>query len=139
MKTFGKVLFFLFLITTMMACEESLQPMDNSSDELIGTWINPTPVDTLWQYDRAATLDNAGYGFSFKADDQFVERKNAGWCGTPPVTYSNFEGTWSQNDSLITINVDYWGGKADYQWKVISLDEHHLIVYKVKEVYHYEE
>lgn len=139
MKTFGKVLFFLFLITTMMACEESLQPMDNSSDELIGTWINPTPVDTLWQYDRAATLDNAGYGFSFKADDQFVERKNAGWCGTPPISYSNFEGTWSQNDSLITINVDYWGGKADYQWKVISLDEHHLIVYKVKEVYHYEE
>ena len=139
MKTFGKVLFFLFLITTMMACEESLQPMDNSSDQLMGTWGNPTQVDTLWQYERAATLDNAGYGFTFKAEDKFVERKNAGWCGTPPISYSNFEGTWTQNDSMITINVDYWGGKADYQWKVISLDDHHLTVYKVKEVYGYEE
>lgn len=139
MKTLGNVLFFLLTMVTMMACDETIEPKDSPSDLLMGTWINPTPVDTFWQYERAAQLNNGAYGFSFKSNDQFIERKNEGWCGTPPITLVNFEGTWSKKDSLITINVDYWGGKADYQWKIISLDDHHLVIYKVNETYGYNE
>ena len=34
-----------------------------------------------------------------------------------------------KNDSLITIKVDYWGGKAIYIWKIVSLSEENLKYY----------
>ena len=68
------------------------------------------------------SLKKNAYGFGFKTGHSFVERKNEGWCGTPPVTLKDFQGTWAKHDSLIDINVPYWGGTAHYQWKIISLD-----------------
>lgn len=66
----------------------------------------------------------------------FIERKNAGWCGTPPIAYADFNGSWAKNDSLIDITVDYWGGVANYHWKIISIDNNNLILCKLKEEYH---
>lgn len=66
---------------------------------------------------------------------KFIERKNSGWCGTPPVSYSDFEGNWSINDSLLNVSVAYWGGLADYQWKIISLDDKRLTIVVVSQEY----
>lgn len=134
MKAFHKLLLFLSFFT-MMACEESIVPIVNDSDQLMGSWIHPTPVDTFWRYERASALENTGYGFTFSFNHQFVERKNAGWCGTPPIIYENYEGTWSRNDSIISVSVTYWGGVANYRWKIITMDDHYLTIYKVKEEY----
>lgn len=134
MKTLAKIILLLFSIT-LFSCEETIEPKINSSDPIIGSWINPHYMDTLWRYERADALQDDCPGFTFKPEGLFVERKNAGFCGTPPIVYSNFNGTWTKNDSLIQITVDYWGGEADYQWKIISMDDRYLILDKVKEEY----
>jgi len=64
---------------------------------------------------------------------------DTGWCGTPPIAYSDFDGTWNKKDSVIKITVAYWGGLADYQWKVISVDNNNLTIYRLKEEYHSKE
>ena len=135
MKTLHKI-FLLLSVIAVLACEETIEPMADQSDNLIGSWVNPVPVDTCWRYERAYGLNNNDYGFAFQSDQVFVERKNAGFCGTPPITYANFEGTWAKKDSIINISVEYWGGIADYQWKVISVNDQYLTIYKVKEEYH---
>lgn len=134
MKTHTKILLLLFVIT-LIGCEETIESKVDSSDPLIGSWINPQYMDTLWRYERADALQDDCPGFTFKAEGLFVERKNAGWCGTPPITYANFNGSWTMQDSLITVTVDYWGGEADYQWRIISVDDRYLILDKVKEEY----
>lgn len=134
MKTLTKILLLLFVISHI-GCEETIEPKIDNSSPLIGSWINPQYMNTLWRYERANALQNDGPGFTLKPEGLIVERKNSGFCGTPPINYANYDGTWNKKDSLITINVDYWGGKTDYQWKVVSVNDRYLIVDKVKEEY----
>ncbi len=130
----------LALLLSVWGCQQEEEFKILEDNMIVGNWVNPQMVsDTLWQYDRATALVPSDYCFSFQSDLKFVERKNSGWCGTPPVAYGDFEGTWSQNDSTLNINVGFWGGDVDYKWKIISLDENKLTIYKVKEDYHYEE
>ncbi|HEY6915493.1 MAG TPA: hypothetical protein VI413_12520 [Paludibacter sp.] len=131
-KGFKMILFFSLVV--LASCEKN-EPAMNDSEKLIGSWVNSVLIDTLWKYERAATLKDNNYGISFKEGQVFVERKNAGWCGTPPVAYGDFAGTWTKNDSVINITVAYWGGLVSYQWKVISVDKNNLVVYKIKEDY----
>lgn len=138
MKTVNKMILFLSIII-LIACEKSNEPIVNNSDKLIGYWINPVAIDTVWKYERANSLKDNDYGFAFKSGQLFVERKNAGWCGTPPISYTDFDGTWTKNDSVINITVGYWGGLADYQWKKILIDNNSLTIYRLKEEYHLEE
>jgi hypothetical protein len=42
---------------------------------------------------------------------KLIDLKNAGWCGTPPISDKNYEGTWESIDGkLIKINTEYWSG-----------------------------
>jgi hypothetical protein len=141
MKTMRTISQFLLLLGffSLTSCENVSIPVIDDSEPLNGHWINPVCIDTLWQYDRSATFkENAG-GIYFKSDNEFVERKNAGWCGTPPVSYADFDGTWARHDSVLNITVGYWGGTADYKWKIISITDDKLIIYRIEDTYHYTE
>jgi len=105
---------------SMTACEKDDGPQADS-EILIGNWINPQVNDTIITYNKSLRLKDNEYGFKINQNGKFTERKNAGWCGTPPVSYADFEGNWSRNDSLLNITVGYWGGLVDYQWKILNL------------------
>jgi hypothetical protein len=132
MKTLNKLALFIAIIV-LVACEKSNDSISNDSVKLIGNWINPVAIDTIWKFEKASSLRNNDYGFSFKSNKLFVERTNAGWCATPPISYADFHGTWEMSDSIININVAYWGGLSNYQWKIISIDNRNLIIYRLKE------
>lgn len=134
MKTLSKVFLSLSIII-LVSCQANDELTVIPSDKLIGYWINPVVTDSIWKYEKASSFKENNSGFSFKSGQVFVERKNAGWCGTPPIAYDNFNGIWAQKDSLINITVDYWGGVASYQWKIISIDDKNLIICKLKEEY----
>ena len=140
MKIKGLLLGLLFPFV-WFACEKNLLTEDehvkNSTDYLIGNWINPQYADTIITFQKADTLKSQDYGFSFRLPDQFTERKNSGWCGTPPISYSDFEGTWNQHDSILDIQVAYWGGMADYTWKILSLDNKKLTLAVLETEYHF--
>ncbi len=118
------------MMALMASCaKENMGPENLGKNVgIVGTWIEesdmslPVPEDSTTRLIRSEELDQFRYGFSIKEDGTFLERKNAGWCGTPPISFENFEGTWSAlSDSLLQITVGYWGGTMSYQIRIVSL------------------
>jgi len=126
-----KRLAFLMMMVLMVSCSKEFLEVDALGENagILGTWIdNGYLGDTLLMY-RAGNLDTEKYGFTLNEDGTFVERKNSGWCGTPPIAYDNFEGTWEiVSDSLLDITVAYWGGMMTYQIRIISVDSQELAI-----------
>ena len=121
----------LIVMVLMVSCEKDLMELEalGSNVEIVGTWIeNEYKGDTLL-LQRNGAFDKEKYGFTINEDGTFVEHKNAGWCGTPPITYDSFNGTWEAvSDSLLDITVAYWGGMMTYQMRIVSLDAEELAI-----------
>jgi hypothetical protein len=132
MKTF---IFLLFVTLAIVSCQKDEQFVKYGNDKLIGNWINPQYRDTLVTYSRAVNLIENEIGITFKPGYKFVYRQNSSWCGTPPITTADYEGAWNWNDSTIDISVGYWGGTANYSWKVITLSDKKLVISVVKTSY----
>lgn len=126
-----KRLLFFALIALLSSCESDLINLEALGDNasILGTWVEDEyQGDTLLLH-RSGAFDKERYGFTFKDDGTFIEHKNAGWCGTPPITYDSFEGSWEAvSDSLLDITVAYWGGVMTYQMRIVYLDEEELAI-----------
>lgn len=122
------ILFTLLTFFVLYSCQKDETLALTGNAELIGTWINPQYNDTLVTYYRADFLNENEPGFVFMADNKLICRQNSGWCGTPPISTADYEGNWAWNDPLVVINTDYWGGKVEYTWKVISLTNQKLVI-----------
>ena len=126
-----KGLLFLFVFVLLISCEKDMMVSADlgSNAGIVGTWIEDGQQgDTLF-LERSGSFDKEKYGFTINDDGTFVERKNAGWCGTPPITYDNFEGTWEAvSDSLLDVTVAYWGGMMTYQIRIVSLEAEELAI-----------
>ncbi len=90
------------------------------TDSLVGIW--------MYQGEKKAYAKQRkiteGPCFIFKKDGKFIIRKNAGWCGTPPISYANFEGTYSiHSDSSIIVKYTDWRGAIETEWKISSLSK----------------
>ena len=129
----------IFSLIFLASCDHDIDLKSENAELLIGNWISPLYIDSLVQYTRAGALKDDDFGISFKSENLLIERQNAGWCGTPPISYVNYNGTWSKTGDIIDISVDFWGGKANRQWKVIAIDSKTLTIYPVKTEYIYSE
>lgn len=116
-----------FTFFLLFGCDKN-EENDLGSDMLAGYWINPQYQNDTITYQRSTALIDNEYGLQIRSNHKLIERKNSGWCGTPPVAYADFEGSWSKDDSIIRINVGYWGGTTEIKWKLISVDNKELKV-----------
>jgi len=124
-----KKMLVILLAVLLISCEK--EPLESDAlgenEGIVGTWIENGYEDEITLLLRAEELDQSKYGFTIKEDGRFIERKNAGWCGTPPISYDNFEGTWEAlSDSLLDITVAYWGGTMTYQMRIVALTAEEL-------------
>ena len=125
MKKFA-LLLVLFLL---FSCEKELLEADalGENSGIVGTWIDNGYDEDITKLKRAEKFDPSKYGFTINENGTFIEKKNAGWCGTPPISYDEFDGTWEAvSDSLLTITVGYWGGTMTYQMRIVSFDQENL-------------
>ena len=100
-----------------------------SNASIVGTWVEDEYKGDTLILQRNGAFDKEKYGFTLNEDGTFVEHKNAGWCGTPPITYDSFDGTWEAvSDSLLDITVAFWGGMMTYQIRIIYLDAEELTI-----------
>ena len=121
----------LISITVLLACERDPLYVDGVAGDLVGTWIDQNYVDTLYTYSRASHIPDDTFGWTFNKDGTLMQRANAGFCGTPPITYADYQGDWTANDSIVDINIEFWGGASIIKWKIIEITETKLILYKV--------
>jgi hypothetical protein len=115
----------LFLSILGFSCTKDEIKIDKNN-LLIGVWDYSDYQNNAEIYKRSLEfVDNHCYRFN--EDGTLIERKNAGWCGTPPVSYADYSGNWSViNDTLITINVGYWGGTTAYRLDIESVSKDDL-------------
>lgn len=122
----------------LFACSEE-DELQTSPLDITGFWINQNYSDSTIVYEKTDELKPDQYGFSFQSDGKFIERKNAGWCGTPPISFSIHEGSWTLTDSVINVSVAFWGGTANYKWEINSVDNQQLSISVIEENYTIEE
>ena len=119
-----KKLAFLMIMVFLVSCEKEFLEADALGENagIVGNWIEEGYREDTTLLKRAGELDKVKYGFTINEDGTFIERKNSGWCGTPPISYANYDGTWEAvSDSLLNITVGYWGGMMTYQIRIVSL------------------
>lgn len=120
------------IIFLLNACskDEIITDPDNL---LIGVWNYTDFQDNTLIFSRSNEfIDNHCYRFN--SDGTLTERKNSGFCGTPPITYADYSGTWSLlNDTLIQINVGFWGGTTRYKLDIDAVDSNSLRTSYVQE------
>lgn len=127
MKRFTYI-FLVLLLVPILSCEK--EPV-KTKNQVIGYWINPVYNDSTVTLDKASSFEENEYGFAFLENKLFIERKNSGWCATPPISFEDYKGTWSKSENTIQITVEYWGGITDYEWEIISVHDTQLIVKKL--------
>ncbi|GAB3419059.1 hypothetical protein [Niabella aquatica] len=89
--------------------------------QLLGNWTPKEYKDETTVYEKTANLKANQYGYMLKAGGKLTARSNAGWCGTPPIITNDYEGTWTLEHNILTINGLYWGGKVIEKWEVMAV------------------
>lgn len=121
-KVFLPIIFLSFLISGCSKENISIDP-DNL---IIGIWNYSDYQDNTSIFTRNNEFIN-NHCYQFNSDGTLTERKNSGWCGTPPISYADYSGTWTiLNDKLIQINVGYWGGTTSYKLNIEAVDSKSL-------------
>lgn len=126
----------LLCTLALVSCQKLADPVFTGNEDLIGSWTDPQYTDTLVTYNRTENLVENQFGITFKPGNKLIERQLNGWCGTPPITTADYEGTWKTDGSIVIINVGYWGGTADYTWRIVSLNNQKLVISILKADYH---
>ena len=106
------------------SCENN-EPIIDSDNLLLGFWIEPTYENETTTFKRANSFKDDGYGISFKQNGDFIEY-TSGWCGTPPLSFFNIDGTFNLDETLISISTESY--PTNYAWRIISLTESELVV-----------
>ncbi len=121
-KTCLPILFLMIMVAGCSKDEIKIDP-DNL---LIGVWNYSEYRDNSSVFTRNDQfIDNHCY--KFNSDGTMTERQNSGSCGTPPINYADYSGSWTiLNDTLIQITVGYWGGTTKYKLDIEQIDSHSL-------------
>ena len=99
----------LILCSMLFSCNKEEIKID-PNNLLIGTWNYAGYHNNTSIYARNLDFSN-NHCYRFSSDGILVERNIAGFCATPPVSYDNYDGTWTiLNDTLIQIHVEYFDG-----------------------------
>ena len=123
MKTSVYSILILLAIFLFTGCEKEETPYVNENDRLyIGYWEETGRTDSTTLFKRTADLADDKYAFGIFTDGTFIENKNAGFCGTPPITYAQYDGVWLEtSDDTLFVNTSYWGGEMDFNLIIKSV------------------
>lgn len=118
----------LIIVSILMfvSCADTKEVIPiNKNNLLLGYWQEKESIDNRSVYKRVSSLEGEMYGLGFLERNKFV-RRHSGWCGTPPLVFTTFEGSFEENNALIKINVEDY--PKEIQWEIISVTNELLTV-----------
>ncbi|MEE9406722.1 MAG: hypothetical protein V3V28_01480 [Polaribacter sp.] len=113
----------LLIFATLLSCDENNQNIEDTNNLLIGNWTHLTYDDEETTFSRVNSLPENKYGVSFKTNGDYLE-KSSGFCGTPPLSFYNINGSYELKEGLININLNNYS----FGWRIISLTKTTLVV-----------
>ncbi|MGB1205017.1 MAG: hypothetical protein ACPG5B_05185 [Chitinophagales bacterium] len=97
--------------------------------KIVGVWIFSDFQNAIYEYSKEKALVQNKGGFQFKKNGKMIIRQNIGWCGTPPISYGNNEGTWQKiGSSKISMQYKYWGGEIIEKWEIKCIGQQNMSV-----------
>lgn len=126
-RHYFKILPIIFLL---FSCTDN--PINQSvTENLLGTWVFRSYENETYTMEKSFKLEDENSGLVILNNGLLIERKNIGWCGTPPVVYDNYKGTWkSASNNTLEVNVEYWGGTENYSIEIVSVTNSTLVFKK---------
>ena len=111
------------LISTSFMTEEK------STDKLCATWVYSGFEDGCSKFVKSHRFKRKKSGISFNKNGTLKKRQNVGWCGTPPITYKNYDGTWNRiSKTRMIVHYEYWGGEISEEWLIEELNDKTLTI-----------
>ena len=86
----------------------------------IGVWEIQSYQETGKTLKSKSSLPQNTFGYIFQPNGRMVNRSINGFCGTPPVMTEDFPGTWTRIGDTIRINMRFWGGSIQEDWKILQ-------------------
>ncbi|MDN3688355.1 hypothetical protein [Cyclobacterium jeungdonense] len=126
MKT--TVLTFVFGLLFFSCMEDESLSALQTGPVPVGNWSNLKYQENGIAMEKVNELQENTYGYRFFSNGKLIHRANSGWCGTPPIVTSDFEGTWEKDGDILLLTAPYWGGTQVQKWKVISSSVNNLQV-----------
>ncbi len=134
-NTFITITLALLFIGLLSGCSEKYDPQN----PIEGTWVldkgETISDEIIFSFHRAKKFEQDKPGYAFKPNGLLISRQNAGWCGTPPVSYEESPGAWSQDGNKVKLNGKFWGGTMATEFEISKLDGNQLEVKQVSVKY----
>jgi hypothetical protein len=125
-------LLLIALIFIVSCVEDPLLSASDTGPLPVGSWSNVSYNETGMILEKVNKLQDNTYGYRFLGDGTFVHRANSGFCGTPPIVTSDFEGSWTKDGDILNIQGTFWGGETVEEWQIISSDNNVLTIKVLK-------
>jgi len=120
-----KFLIFIFICSLISCCSRDEIKIDQDN-LLIGIWNYSGQEVNTTVFTRSMEFADK-HCYRFNADGTLIERSITGWCATPPVSYTNYTGFWTQvNDTLINVNVAFYDGMRTYKLDIEAVGTNSL-------------
>ena len=120
----SKAFLCLLAVFFCVSCSSS-DPASPQAPAFSGAWGLDSigPESDIRVYSKLDALAGDQVGYMFGSGGTLMVR-SAGWCGTPPLSYSNFEGTWieEQRNNLV-LTYSQWDGMHEFRLVILSLSE----------------
>ncbi len=93
---------------------------------LEGQWTQAS-IDDITTYTRTTPSEEAGPWIKFALDGSLQVRQNSGWCGTPPISYATYSGTYTiSEDNTLQLKHGFWGGTITTRFEIVAVSEAEL-------------
>ena len=124
MKTLLPLILLLFVLISANQKQQTI-----SKKQLIGIWLFE---ENSSSENSASLLKSKKFredepGIQLKKNGKLVKRQNSGRCGTPPISYANYEGTWAMTgNSTLTVKYEFFDGTIEEDWKILETNKNRL-------------
>jgi len=129
-----RLFLFLLIFLSIISCQNENDIEIDSESLLIGNWVQPIYKGDTTTYQRANNLEENAPGVSFQKEYSFFTERTSGFCGTPPLTFFDRQGTWKlaeKNLKIHDLNITNVVGAKPFLWynyRIIEITETQLIL-----------
>ena len=124
-----KIILLLPIVYVVFSCTQN-----EISNPLIGKWAFKTtgsagnPHEFTQTFVKTDVFDEHNSGIIFMENNQVIENKTIGFCGTPPVVFDRCEGSWKQDGRKIYVDESGVFNKIKKCYEIVSVNEKTLIL-----------
>ncbi len=96
---------------------------------IIGKWIFIEANEKEITLKKVKEFEKNKSGLTFLENGDFIFRRPSGYCGTPPITFSDHRGTWKKIENKILVTKhETWSGPQEGKFLIKEVNDSLLVM-----------